>query len=75
MEEDPYVLPAWVFNSSHAHDFVDSVFLSDEAIIEAMPRVEPPGKSYIIDLIFFPTLIVWRVRTLGRFLVRRLVAP
>ena len=25
-EEDPYVLPAWVVESSHAHDFLDDVF-------------------------------------------------
>ena len=29
-EEDPYVLPAWAVKSSHAHDFLDSVFPSDE---------------------------------------------
>ena len=36
------MLPAWVVKSSHAHDCLDSVFPSDEAIIEAMSRVEPP---------------------------------
>ena len=41
-EEDPYVLPAWVVESAHTHDCLDSVFSSDEAIIEAMSRVEPP---------------------------------
>ena len=25
-EEDPYVLPAWVVESSHTHDFLDNVF-------------------------------------------------
>ena len=35
-EEDPYVLPAWVVQSSHVHDFLDTVFPSDEEIIEAM---------------------------------------
>ena len=44
-EEDPYVLPAWAFESSHAHDFLDDVFPSDEAIIEAMSRVEPPWEE------------------------------
>ena len=39
-EEDPYVLPAWAVQSSHAHDCLDSVFPSDEAIIEAMSGVE-----------------------------------
>ena len=41
-EEDPYVLPAWVVQSSHVHDCLDSVFPSDEEIIEAMSGVEPP---------------------------------
>ena len=40
-EEDPYVLPAWAVQSSHTHDCLDSVFPSDEAIIEAMSGVEP----------------------------------
>ena len=41
-EEDPYVLPAWEFESSHVHDCLDSVFPSDEAIIEAMSGIDPP---------------------------------
>ena len=28
-EEDPYVLLAWVVESSHAHDFLDDVFPLD----------------------------------------------
>ena len=44
-EEDPYVLPAWAVQSSHVHDYLDSVFPSDEAIIEAMLRVEPPWEE------------------------------
>ena len=44
-EEDPYVLPAWVVQSSHAHDCLDSVFPSIEAIIEAMSGVEPPWEE------------------------------
>ena len=40
-EEDPYVLPAWAVESSHAHDFLNDVFPSDESIIEAMSGVEP----------------------------------
>ena len=39
-EEDPSVLPAWEVQSSHMHDFLDSVFPSNEAIIEAMSGVE-----------------------------------
>ena len=41
-EEDPYVFPAWVVQSSHVHDCLDSVFPLDEVIIEAMSGVEPP---------------------------------
>ena len=41
-EEDLYVLLAWAVESSHAHDFLNDVFPSDEAIIEAMSGVEPP---------------------------------
>ena len=44
-QEDPYVLLAWAVESSHAHDFLDSVFSSDEAITEAMSGVEPPWKE------------------------------
>ena len=44
-EEDPYVLPAWAVESSHAHDLLDIVCPSDEAIIEAMSRVEPPWEE------------------------------
>ena len=44
-EEDPYVLPAWAVQSSHAHDCLDMVFPSDEAIIEAMSGVEPPWEE------------------------------
>ena len=32
-EEDPYVLPAWAVQSSHAHDCLDMVFPLDEVII------------------------------------------
>ena len=39
-EEDLYVLPAWVVESSHSHDCLDDVFPLDEAIIETMSRVE-----------------------------------
>ena len=39
------MLPAWAVESSHAHDFLDSVFPLDKAIIEAMSRVEPPWEE------------------------------
>ena len=44
-EEDPYVLPTWALQFSHMHDCLDSVFPSDEAIIEAMSGVDPPWKD------------------------------
>ena len=44
-EDDPYVLPAWAVQSSHMHDCLDSVFPSDEVIIEAMLGVEPPWEE------------------------------
>ena len=57
-EEDPYMLPAWVVDSSHSHDFLDDVFLSDEAILEAMFGIENLKKSCTIDRISFLSLIV-----------------
>ena len=55
-EEDLYVLPACVVGSSHAHDCLDSVFPSDEAIIEAMSRVEPPWEELHHRSYFLPKL-------------------
>ena len=55
-EEDPYVLPAWAVESSHAHDFLDGVFPSDEAIIEAMSGVEPPWEELHHRSYFLPEL-------------------
>ena len=55
-EEDPYVLSAWVVESSHAHDFLDDVFLLDEAIIEAMSGVEPPWEELHHRSYFLPEI-------------------
>ena len=55
-EEDPYVLPAWEVQSSHAHDFLDTIFPSDEAIIEAMSGVEPPWEELHHRSYFLPLL-------------------
>ena len=74
-EEDPYVLPTLAVQSSHAYDYLDSVFPSDKAIIEAMSGVDHHGKSSIIDLTFFPSLTAWSMRNLGSFLERELVVP
>ena len=55
-EEDPYVLPTWAVQSSHAHDYLDMVFPSDEAIIEAMSGVEPPWEELHHRSYFLPPL-------------------
>ena len=55
-EKDLYVLPAWAVESSHAHDFLDSVFPLDEAIIEAMLGVEPPWEELHHRYYFLPKL-------------------
>ena len=39
------MIPTWEVDSSHAHDYLDSVLPSDEAIIEAMSGVEPPWEE------------------------------
>ena len=55
-EEDPYVLSAWAVQSSHAHDCLDTVFPSDEVIIEAMLGVEPPWEELHHRSYFLPEL-------------------
>ena len=55
-EEDPYVLLKLVVQSSHTHKCFDSVFPSDEAIIEAMSRVEPPWEELHHRSYFLPEL-------------------
>ena len=55
-EEDPYVLPAWVVDSSHLHDFFDDVFPSDEAILEAMSGVEQPWEELHHRSYFIPKI-------------------
>ena len=55
-EDEPYVIPTWAVESSHAHDFLDDVFSLDEAIIEAMSRVEPPWEELHHRSYFLPEL-------------------
>ena len=55
-EEDSYVLSAWAVESSHAHDCLDNVFPSNEAIIEAMSGVEPPWEELHHRSYFLPKL-------------------
>ena len=50
------MLPTWAIESSHAHDCLDGVFPSDEAIIEAMSGVEPPWEELHHRSYFLPEL-------------------
>ena len=50
------MLPAWVVESSHSHDFLDDVFQSDEAIIEVMSRLEQPWEELHHQSYFLPKL-------------------
>ena len=54
--KDPYVLPVWAVQSSHAHDCLDTVFPSDEVIIKAMSGVEPPWEELHHRSYFLPEL-------------------
>ena len=55
-EEDPYALPAWAVSSSHSHDFLDDIFPSDEAILEAMSGLEQPWGELHHRSYFLPNL-------------------
>ena len=74
-EEDPYVLPAWAVQSSHAHDCLDTVFPLDEAIMRPCRALSHHGRNFIIDHISFHRLTIWSMRIIGRFLVKELVVP
>ena len=74
-EEDLYVLPAWVVESSHAHDFLDSVFPSDEAIIEAMSGVEPPWQELHHRSYFLPELDRMELDEFGEILGENIDRP
>ena len=52
----PICASCMAVESSHAHDYLDSVFPSDEAIIEAMSRVEPPWEELYHRSYFLPEL-------------------
>ena len=55
-EEDPYALPALVVVSSHSHDCLDDIFLTDEAILEAMPGLEKPSGELHHRSYFLPKI-------------------
>ena len=50
------MLSAWVVQYTHAHDYLDMVFPSDEEIIEAMSGVEPPWEELHHRSYFLPEL-------------------
>ena len=51
------MLPTWAVDSSHAHDCLNDVFPSDEAIIEAMFGVDPPWEELHHRSYFLPELV------------------
>ena len=55
-EEDPYVLLAWVVESSHSHDCLDDVFPSDESILETMSGIEQPWEELHHRSYFLPNI-------------------
>ena len=50
------MLPAWIVESSHSHDYLDDVFPSDEAILEAMSMIEQPSEELHHRSYFLPKL-------------------
>ena len=69
------VLPTWVVESSHAHDCLDSVFPSDEDIIEAMSGVEPPWEEFHHRSYFLPELDHLEHEDFREFLSERIGSP
>ena len=55
-EEDPYALPSWAVVSSHSHDYLDDIFTSYEAILEAMSGLEQPWGELHHRYYFLPKL-------------------
>ena len=74
-EEDPYVRPAWEVQSFHTHDCLNSVFPSDEAIIEAMSGVEPPWEELHHRSYFLPEIDHLKCEDFREILSERLVVP
>ena len=72
-EEDPYVLPTWEVQSSHAHDCLDMVSLQMKRSSRLCRVLSRRGRNFIIDHISFHRLTIWSMRIIGRFLVRELV--
>ena len=55
-EDNPYASPAWAGSSSHSHDYLDDIFPSDEAILEAMSGLEQPWRELHHRSYFLPKL-------------------
>ena len=69
------MLPAWEVESSHIHDYVDSIFPSDEAIIEAMSGVEPPWEELHHRSSFLPKLDRLECEDFREILSERIGSP
>ena len=50
------MLPAWAVESSDSQDYLDDVFPSDEASLEAMSRIEKPWVELHHRSYFLPKL-------------------
>ena len=50
------MMHAWVVESSHSQDFLDGVFPSNEAILEAMSGIEQPWRELHHISYFLPKL-------------------
>ena len=50
------MLPSWEVESSHSQDYLDDVYSSDEAVLEAMSRMEQPWEELQHRSYFLPNL-------------------
>jgi hypothetical protein len=53
-EDDQFPEPIWAQNSSTSQDCLDTIFPSDEAIIEAMTGIRKAMGGYASSIIFPP---------------------
>ena len=69
------MLAAWEVESSHTHDYLDSVFPSDEAVIEAMFGVEPPWEELHYRSYFLSKLDYLECEDFREILSERIGSP
>ena len=69
------MLPTWAVESSHAHDFLDDVFPSDEAIIEAIFGVELPWEELRHRSYFLPDLNHMEHENFMEVLIKNIGSP